>query len=875
MKNPFVHIQQILNMSCEEALRTLKAEVGAEHLMLGLLRQEDSEVANILDELGADVDEIRDDINRSLGMVNANGEGAMPAKIPFGTLANIIIRSSIKEAATYDNTKTVEPRHLLLALLKQQDNGVAQLLESMGISYDSVASLVSADGGTAAAADGAATGTAPETAGQAAAEQEEAIRDDANDMLDPDEEPYDFEKAQKNMKRAGGTAPQQKKKAGTPIIDRYGHDLTKAAAEGKLDPVVGRDKEMRRVIEILGRRKKNNPVLIGEPGVGKSAIVEGIAQLIKSQKDMPLLAGKRLVGLDLTALVAGTKYRGQFEERIKGLMTEVENNPDIILFIDEIHTIIGAGGAEGTMDVANILKPALARGTIQCIGATTLDEYRNIEKDGALERRFQKVTVGASTPQETLQILHNIRDKYEQHHCVRYTEEALEQCVKLAERYLADRQFPDKAIDVMDEVGSRVHINNSAVPAEYLRLQEELNATIEKKQAAVSCQNFEMAATYRDAQAMCEQKIAQAKEQWQNGELGEYASVTEEDVCQVVSQMAGVPVQHVAESESRRLRQMADRLKGDVIGQDDAIAKVVKAIQRNRMGLRDPNHPIGVFMFLGPTGVGKTYLAKKLAEEMFSDANAIIRIDMSEYAEGFNTSRLIGSPPGYVGYNEGGQLTEKVRRKPYSIVLLDEIEKANDKVFNLLLQLLDEGRLTDGNGRLIDFRNTIVIMTSNAGTRQLKDFGKGVGFNAGRLGGNLPDEKDKEYARSVIQKSLEKQFAPEFLNRLDEIITFDQLTLDSVKRIIDLELKPLRKRIEEMGYSFCVSEKAKEQVASKGYDLQFGARPLKRAIQNYIEDLVCELLLEGSLHPGDTISIGKNAKREELTIKCIAHNKNS
>ena len=630
---------------------------------------------------------------------------------------------------------------------------------------------------------------------------------------------------------------------------------------------MGRSKEIERVIEILGRRKKNNPILIGEPGVGKSAIVEGLAQLIDKQQVSGLLFNKRVVELDMTAMVAGTKFRGQFEDRIKGLIRELEESPDIIVFIDEIHTIVGAGNAQGSMDAANILKPALARGVIQCIGATTLNEYRNsIEKDGALERRFQKVIVEPTTAEETLQILNNVKERYEEHHHVVYSDDALQACVKLADRYVTDRFFPDKAIDIIDEVGSHIHHSHSSVPQPILDLQEDIVKVKGCKQKAVANQNFELAASYRDQQAQMENRLESMKLMWERGEGEEALPVDEIDVAQVVSRMTGVPVERMEEAESSRLRKMGATLKSAVIAQDKAIDTMVKAIQRNRVGLKEPNHPIGAFMFLGPTGVGKTYLAKMLAEQMFGSADALIRVDMSEYSESFNTSRLVGAPPGYVGYEEGGQLTEKVRRKPYSIVLLDEIEKANDKVFNLLLQVLDEGRLTDGNGRLIDFRNTVIIMTSNAGTRQLKEFGRGVGFNAGSAHGNLLDEKDKEYARSIIQKSLSKQFSPEFLNRLDEIITFDQLGLDAIKQIIDIELKSLFKRVEDMGYHIRITDKAKEFVAVKGYDVQFGARPLKRAIQTYIEDGVCELLLGDSLTAGETIVIGKNPNKDELTF---------
>lgn len=671
-----------------------------------------------------------------------------------------------------------------------------------------------------------------------------------------------------SSKTASNTVTGQIHNNKTPFLDKYSTDLTKAAKDGKLDPVVGREHEIQRVLEIIGRRKKNNPILIGEPGVGKSAIVEGLAQLIVKQQTSPALFNKRIVSVDLTAMVAGSKYRGQFEERIKGLITELENNPDIIIFIDEIHTLIGAGGGSGTMDAANILKPALARGTVQCIGATTFKEYANsIEKDGALERRFQKVIVEPTTTEQTLAILRNIKDRYEEHHGVTFSDEALEACVKLTERYVTDRFFPDKAIDVMDEVGSKLRLANIKVPDYILDLQNEIEEVAAKKLEAVGNQNFELAASYRDKGLSLEKKLDFMHKKWQSGDCTERIPVTESDVADVVSKMSGVPVQRMAEEEGARLKNMSAVLKKSVIAQDDAIEKMVKAIQRNRIGLRDPNHPIGAFMFLGPTGVGKTYLAKKLAEELFGSKDALIRVDMSEYSESFNTSRLLGAPPGYVGYDEGGQLTERVRRKPYSIVLLDEIEKAHDKVYNMLLQVLDEGRLTDGNGRLIDFRNTVIIMTSNAGTRQLKEFGSGIGFNAGGLTKSVMDEKDKEYARSIIQKSLSKQFSPEFLNRLDEIITFNQLDIGAIKRIIDIELRGLFGRVHDMGYEIQITDKAKELVATKGYDVQFGARPLKRAIQTYIEDGVCELLLGGKLKKGDTISIGKNPNREELTFK--------
>ncbi len=844
-----------------------------------------------------------------------------------------VISEAIIEARLCEGKAAlVQPEHLLLAILKKDECDPAKLLITQGLTYKKLFDYINGinldidnklnklnqevenykrnqidgDSEQEAVDEKPETETAPELEQESAEGDinmidlrdkqqlpenlEEAdtatltdgaasAQDNQGDLLDPEEEPLDFSENQNsgngkqggnNGKNARNVVGAKPTKSNTPYLDKFSYDLTKAAKDGSLDPVVGRDKEITRLMEILGRRKKNNPVLIGEPGVGKSAIVEGLAQMIAKGDQSSLFFNKRVLSLDMTGIVAGTKYRGQFEERIKGVIKELEKNPNIIVFIDEIHTLIGAGGAEGSMDAANIMKPALARGFIQCIGATTLNEYRkSIEKDGALERRFQKIIVEPTTAEETLEILHNIKEKYEEHHNVSYTDEALKACVKLADRYMHDRSFPDKAIDVMDEAGAHIHINSATVPDELIEAEKKLNATIAKKQAAVASQNFEMAATLRDYQTKQERDIEMMRKQWEHGDPNHRVTLDETEIAKVVSNMTGIPVQQMAESENIRLRNMGKVLKEKVIAQDAAIDKVVKSIQRNRMGLKDPNHPIGVFMFLGPTGVGKTYLAKKLAEEMFGSADALFRIDMSEYAEGFNTSRLIGSPPGYVGYDEGGQLTEKVRRKPYSIVLLDEIEKANSQVFNLLLQVMDEGRLTDGNGRLIDFRNTIIIMTSNAGTRQLKEFGRGVGFNAGGIGSNgMPiDEKDKEYARSVIQKHLSKQFAPEFLNRLDEIITFDQLDLPAITSIVDLELKSLIKRVENLGYHFQMTDKAKEFVASKGYDVQFGARPLKRAIQNYVEDGLCELLMEGNLKPGSTISIGKNPKKDELTFK--------
>ena len=650
--------------------------------------------------------------------------------------------------------------------------------------------------------------------------------------------------------------------------DNFGIDLTKAAEEGLLDPVVGREKEIMRLTEVLARRKKNNPVLIGEPGVGKSAIVEGLAQMIASKQTSPILYNKRVVNLDLTGLVAGTKYRGQFEERIKVLVRELEKNPDIIIFIDEIHTLVGAGSAPGTMDAANILKPSLARGLIQCIGATTLDEYRkSIEKDGALERRFQKIIVEPTSSDETLQILKNIRQRYEQHHSVKYSDNALKACVELTERYINDRQFPDKAIDALDEAGAHIHMSKFTLSPEIIELQKHITEIKEKKQEAIKNQDFRMAADLRNMELSEEERLLSMQESAKNMLDTEKHEVEDTDVADIVSRISGVPVQKMCESENQRLKNMGPMLKSQVVAQDNAIDKMVKAIQRNRIGLRDPNHPIGVFMFLGPTGVGKTYLAKKLAEYMFGTKDALIRIDMSEYGESFNVSRLVGAPPGYVGYEEGGQLTEKVRRRPYSIVLLDEIEKAHTNVFNMLLQVLDEGRLTDGSGRLIDFRNTVIIMTSNAGTRQLKEFQHGVGFNAaGMVNGMATNEKDKEYARNIIQKALSKQFSPEFLNRLDEIITFDQLDINAIRSIVDIEIKPLLDRIEKLGYDIEITSEAKDFVARKGYDIQFGARPLKRALQNHIEDGICEMIVNETITRGDKIRIDKDKENDKLMI---------
>ena len=794
--------------------------------------------------------------------------------------ANVsLILAFSREEATRLASRSIGPEHLLLGLLRMKDGPVSNIFQRLNVDIQSVKTaleeLVRNDNlGMQIYPVENMNGARQvleendmnyeQILNMLHAPQESGVKNGIG-LPEDEEEDYETQNNASKGNTTNTTTSQKKKDSKTPVLDNFGTDLTKAAAEGKLDPCVGREREIQRVVEILGRRKKNNPILIGEPGVGKSAIVEGLAQMIADHHTSPMLFGKRIYTLDMTGVVAGTKYRGQFEERLRQLLKELEQNPDIIIFIDEIHTLIGAGSAAGTMDAANIMKPALARGVIQCIGATTLDEYRNsIEKDGALERRFQKVQVEPTTNEETLQILHNIKDRYEYHHHVSYTDDALAACVKLTDRYVNDRFMPDKAIDAMDEVGSRVHLGCTRIPPEITEKEREIANVKERKQDAVKGQNYEFAASYRDRQTVLEQELAELNKKWQSGDDTERQQVTEQEVADVVSMMTGVPVQRMAEKESVRLKGMADALKGAVIAQDPAIEKMVRAIQRNRVGLKDPNHPIGVFMFLGPTGVGKTYLAKKLAEFMFGSKDALIRVDMSEYTESFNTSRLIGAPPGYVGYEEGGQLTERVRRHPYSIVLLDEIEKAHANVFNLLLQVLDEGRLTDGNGRFVDFRNTVIIMTSNAGTRQLKDFGRGIGFSAQGSNGLALNEQDKEHARSIVQKALSKQFSPEFLNRLDEIITFDQLDLDAIKRIIDIELAGLFKRIADMGYTIELSDEAKEFVATKGYDVQFGARPLKRAIQTYIEDGVCERIVNGEIETGAVIHITKAPDKEEL-----------
>jgi ATP-dependent Clp protease ATP-binding subunit ClpC len=836
-------VSEVLAFSREEAARLASQSVGPEHLLLGLMRMKNGPVLSVLYRLDINIQSVKTELETRV----RNDELGMPigtSELVLNEQASNILKLAVLEARIQRTTK-VDEQHLLLAILHDQaNNGAKIVLEQNNMNYEDVLTLLS-------------------------------VKDSVKNGIGLPEEDYEEEESTAGGESASNgssvgkttTTQQQKTKSKTPVLDNFGTDLTESAALGKLDPCIGRENEIQRVIEILGRRKKNNPILIGEPGVGKSAIVEGLAEMIVMHRCSPTLYNKRIFTLDMTGVVAGTKYRGQFEERMKMLVKELEQNPDIIVFIDEIHTLIGAGSTPGSMDAANILKPALARGTIQCIGATTLDEYRNsIEKDGALERRFQKVQVEPTTNEQTLEILRNIRGRYEYFHHVNYTDEALEACVKLTARYVSDRFMPDKAIDALDEVGSRVHLQTANVPPEITEKETEIKDVKEKKQEAVGNQNFELAASYRDRQTQLERELQELNKKWQDGEVDVRQTITEKEVADVVSMMTGIPVQRMAQEEGIRLKGMAQELKQHVIAQDKAIDKMVKAIQRNRVGLKDPNHPIGAFMFLGPTGVGKTYLAKKLAEFMFGSTDALIRIDMSEYTESFNVSRLIGAPPGYVGYEEGGQLTERVRRHPYSIVLLDEIEKAHGNVFNLLLQVLDEGRLTDGNGRFVDFRNTVIIMTSNAGTRQLKDFGRGVGFNAGSSSALMLNEQDKEHARQIVQKALSKQFSPEFLNRLDEIITFDQLDLAAIKQIIDVELQGLYKRIADLGYTIDLSDEAKAFVAEKGYDVQFGARPLKRAIQTYIEDGVSDLIVNQDLQAGSTIHINKIQEKEELSF---------
>lgn len=829
----------VLAYSREEALRLQNSFIGPEHLLLGIIRDGDGRAIDVLKALSVDLQRVKRDLELNL---RDQWTSVNQDEVNLNEEASRLLRLSTLEARLYRSDQ-VYTEHVLLAMLKEKNNMVAKILENSEINYTQVVQALN--------------GTAPE------------IRPQMGFGLDDDDEEDDGLSYADNKhdsfngdarKQSATTTRQTKSSNDTPVIDSFGIDMTRAAAEGKFDPVVGREKEIERLAQILSRRKKNNPVLIGEPGVGKSAIVEGLALRIVQRKVSRLLFDKRVVALDMTSVVAGTKYRGQFEERIRAIISELQKNPDVILFIDEIHTIVGAGSAPGSMDAANMLKPALARGEIQCIGATTLDEYRkSIEKDGALERRFQKVIVEPSTAEETLQILQNIKERYEEHHNVRYTPEAVQACVKLAERYLTDRSFPDKAIDVMDEAGSRVHLINISVPKEIEECEKLLEELKEQKNQAVRQQNYELAASFRDKARRMEEELDERKRELEKQQKDTPQVVDEEDIAGVVSMMSGIPVQRMAQAEGVKLKGMKEGLMSKVIAQDAAVEKLVKAILRSRVGLKDPNRPIGTFMFLGPTGVGKTLLVKELAQYMFGSSDALIRVDMSEYMEKHAVSRLVGAPPGYVGYEEGGQLTERVRRKPYSIVLFDEIEKAHSEVFNMLLQVMDEGRLTDSYGRTIDFKNTIIVMTSNVGTRQLKDFGKGVGFTA-----HIKD--DKEVSRSVIQKALNKHFSPEFLNRVDEIITFDQLDKPAIRRIVDIELRSLCKRVEGLGYQLELTDAACDFLAEKGYDVQFGARPLKRAVQNYVEDLLSELLVDDAIPADTTIRIDKHPEKEELRI---------
>jgi len=830
-KNFSDNVKDILMYSREEAGRLHNTQVGIEHILLGMLRDNKSNASAIIHSLGVDTAELKLALDNELF---EEGEFVPENQLTIDRNVEGMLRLSLLESINLNSNQT-DSEHLLLAILKNTNSLAFQVLQRHELNYKRVYEYLMASLG-----------------------KEDTPRMGAgftgDDDDDEEEEAYFSKKdTHKNNPNA--------KSSDTPVIDSFGTDLTKAALENRLDPIVGREKEIERLAQILSRRKKNNPVLIGEPGVGKSAIVEGLASRIVQRKVARVLFDKRVVNLDMASIVAGTKYRGQFEERIKAILSELSQNPNIILFIDELHTIVGAGGATGSMDAANMLKPALARGEIQCIGATTLDEYRkNIEKDGALERRFQKVIVDPTTAEETHQILMNIKPKYEDHHNVTYTDEAIDQCVKLTDRYISDRNFPDKAIDALDEAGSRTHISNIIVPKAIEELEDQIEETKQQKLQAVKSQNFELAANYRDQERQLMLKLESAQAKWEE-ELQENRQIVDGDrVAEVVAMMSGVPVQRIAKAENQKLMEMGDILKANVIGQDEAVNKIVKAIQRNRIGLKDPNKPIGSFMFLGPTGVGKTHLAKKLAEYLFDSADTLIRIDMSEYMEKFSVSRLIGAPPGYVGYEEGGQLTEKVRRKPYSVVLLDEIEKAHPDVFNLLLQVMDEGRLTDSLGRRIDFKNTIVIMTSNIGTRQLKDFGKGIGFNVASSAA-----EDKEFSRGVIQKALNKAFAPEFLNRVDDVVMFDQLDKEAIYKIIDIELKGFYSRIENLGYKLTITDKAKEFIASKGYDIQFGARPLKRAIQKYLEDELAEMIIKSSVKEGDAITVDFDTENQQIT----------
>lgn len=845
MNNPFSQrISDVIQFGKEEANRLRNNYIGPEHLLLGIIREGEGKAVQILESLYVDLKQVKKEIEDELRLA-AEASDNYSEEITFNEKASKILKMSILESRML-KSPTTDTEHMLLAIMRENQNRASQVLEENEVTYQKVMDKLVPKAEPQGGLD----------FGEEEEDEDEGIRRQPTGNGDSSS----FSQESRSATRT----QQQKPNNDTPVLDSFGTDMTKAAMEGKLDPIVGREKEIERLAQILSRRKKNNPILIGEPGVGKSAIVEGLALRIIEKKVSRILFDKRVVALDMTAVVAGTKYRGQFEERIRAILNELKKNPNIILFIDEIHNIVGAGSAAGSMDAANMLKPALARGEIQCIGATTLDEYRqNIEKDGALERRFQKVIVEPTTPEETLQILQNIKDKYEEHHNVTYTDEALQACVKLTDRYITDRNFPDKAIDAMDEAGSRVHLKNITVPKEIEEQERMIDEARAHKNDAVRLQDFELAASFRDREKSLMSELEEMKQRWEESLKENRETVDKDQIADVVSMISGIPVQRMAQAEGIRLRGMKEQLLSKVIAQDKAVDTLVKAIQRSRVGLKDPNKPIGTFLFLGPTGVGKTHLAKELAKQMFGSADALIRIDMSEYMEKFTVSRLVGAPPGYVGYEEGGQLTEKVRRKPYSIVLLDEIEKAHSDVFNLLLQVMDEGRLTDSYGRTVDFKNTVIIMTSNIGTRQLKEFGKGIGFAA------QTRTDDKEYSRSVISKALNKSFAPEFINRLDEIITFGQLDIEALTKIIEIELKGLYERIESLGYKLEIDDEAKRYVASKGYDVQFGARPLKRSIQNNLEDGLAELILNEDPQNGDTIHVGMNPEGNGLKMEII------
>ncbi|OFX89059.1 MAG: Clp protease ClpC [Bacteroidetes bacterium GWF2_33_16] len=824
-------IKDVLSYSKEEAVRLGNAYIGTEHLFLGILREGEGLAINILESLNINLSDLKKSIERRIRS-EENFKLPDTENIPLFKTAERALKLVYLEAKSF-NSLTINTGHLLLSILKDENSLVTQILEEQHIDYHAIRTEME--------------GHQPE----AKADYE----DEENDI------PFG---GSKNPTQQG-----QKPKSDTPVLDNFGIDLTKAAEENALDPIVGREKEIERLAQILSRRKKNNPVLIGEPGVGKSAIVEGLALRIIQRKVSRVLFDKRVITLDLASIVAGTKYRGQFEERMKAILNELSKSTNVILFIDEIHTIVGAGGATGSLDAANMLKPALARGEIQCIGATTLDEYRqHIEKDGALERRFQKIMVDPTSPEETIEILHNIKSRYEDHHNVNYTPEAIEACVKLTMRYISDRHLPDKAIDALDESGSRVHISNIVVPKRIIELEKQIEIVRNEKVNAVKNQNFESAANFRDNEKKLIDALEKEKEDWEKELVKNRETVGEEQVAEVVAMMTGVPVKRIAQAEGLRLMNMGDELKKSVIGQEEAIEKIVKSIQRNRAGLKDPNKPIGTFVFLGPTGVGKTQLAKILALYLFDSVDNLIRMDMSEYMEKFSVSRLVGAPPGYIGYEEGGQLTEKVRRKPYSVVLLDEIEKAHPDIFHLLLQVLDEGQLTDSLGRRIDFRNTIIIMTSNIGSRQLKDFGQGVGFST-----KAKQDSSSQHAKSVIQSALKRSFAPEFLNRLDDVVIFNSLSKEHIYEIIDIELKGLFERVKTLGYSIEITKEAKDYVTEKGFDADFGARPLKRAIQKYLEDPMAEAIIKSSLKQGDVLLVEYDKEKDEILIKPTKKNK--